>query len=544
MADEFRHITRILTTIADFWTNGDLGQTAITSDANLINYKNSDNTRMYEQVSNRYTTNGSTYTYLDVEFNDVTAQGDLITSSRIERQSESDTRIELNSDQINSIAGGNTSLVVEDDVIYTGVNNFGIGTNVNFSDWPGNYNVIDFEHQNPYSPKLIATSIGDFELGNNYYYDSTDARYEKESTSLYINTVKSFGSNIQIQSGELSGASGTAITFAGDAFNTIVVSSQVGTLINAYSGDYDLTVNSDTGTSIFSEASSGNTIFGNNTSPASLVELWDDDAHPILSITAAHDTDYDPQVQFRTDATDTVKASHGVDGANDAYVIQMGAGGVGGGNDFFINSDADIGLGTSTPATVNGNTLSLQKHLHLFSNSEPARVSCTGTIPVFDLVESGGTANQRHLQISLAYNKSLFRGINDAFTVSSEFLTLDHSNGNVGVNQTTPTEKLHVSGNIGVFAADGDRDNDWVGEFTNSESTNDRSFGVLIQAGSTSSDTSLMAQDHDGANTLFKVAGNGGIFAPNITRRMTHPTNYWSVYFDEDLDEFYVYTPG
>lgn len=55
--------------------------------------------------------------------------------------------------------------------------------------------------------------------------------------------------------------------------------------------------------------------------PASLVEIWADSANPILTITGAHATDYDPQIQFRTDASPTTKWTIGVNSANDEFVI-------------------------------------------------------------------------------------------------------------------------------------------------------------------------------------------------------------------------------
>ena len=61
--------------------------------------------------------------------------------------------------------------------------------------------------------------------------------------------------------------------------------------------------------------------------PVSLFEMWDDNADPILTITAQHNTDYDPQIQFRTDAAPTTKWSLRVDGTNDNLYIDYIAGG-------------------------------------------------------------------------------------------------------------------------------------------------------------------------------------------------------------------------
>ena len=81
----------------------------------------------------------------------------------------------------------------------------------------------------------------------------------------------------------------------------------------------------------------GDIVIGNQqVTAASLLELWKNDGHPILSITAGHLTDYDPQIQFRNDVTDTVKFSVGVDSADDTFKIENGTG-VGGASNFSID---------------------------------------------------------------------------------------------------------------------------------------------------------------------------------------------------------------
>lgn len=535
MGDEFRHITRILSTVANFWTNGDLGQTAITSDENLIYYKNSDNTRMYQQVSNRYTTNGSTYTYLDVEFNDVTAQGDLITSSRVERDGESDTRLELNSDQINTVAGGVTALTVEDDVVYTGVNNIGVGSNVNSSLWPTNYNVIDFELQGTYSPKIVATSAGEFYVINNAYRDNSAAQWEKESSSTYVNSIRSNVSGMEIFSTSLAGAAGTAIDFGASTVNKFLVDSTIGTYVNVEAGNHNFQVNSETsGVTMFCDVSEGRTIFGNNITPASLVELYDTDAHPILTITAAHATDYDPQIQFRTDASPTVKASHGIDSANDAYVVQMGTGGVGGGTNFVIASNGKIGIGTNTPTNeleVSGGTGECV--LELFSNASGESQGLLFTddkdgTPIYGVC-------------GLHTDNTLRLGTEGTFATTQFIIDTD---GDIGVGKTPAVgDKVDIAGNIVVSAADGDRDNDWVAEFTNNEATVDRNFCARFQGGSSANDDALLVVDHDAANTLLELQGNGYLYLPKINQRSSHVTNNEPLYLDRDTGEIYGYSP-
>ena len=60
-----------------------------------------------------------------------------------------------------------------------------------------------------------------------------------------------------------------------------------------------------------------------------------------------------------------------------------------------------------------------------------------------------------------------------------------------------------------IIAADGASDNDWALQVKNQEATDDRSFGVLIQAGSTATDAPLRIATHDNGTTLFNLSGTG-----------------------------------
>ena len=71
-----------------------------------------------------------------------------------------------------------------------------------------------------------------------------------------------------------------------------------------------------------------------------------------------------------------------------------------------------------------------------------------------------------------------------------------------------------LTNKITVLAADGTVDNDWVMDVRNDEATNDRSYGLRVSAGSTSTDRALDILDHAQANTLFRVTGNGLVTKP------------------------------
>ena len=71
-----------------------------------------------------------------------------------------------------------------------------------------------------------------------------------------------------------------------------------------------------------------------------------------------------------------------------------------------------------------------------------------------------------------------------------------------------------LTNKLTVLAADGTVDNDWVMDVRNDEATDDRSYGLRVSAGSTSTDRALDILDHAQANTLFRVTGNGLVTKP------------------------------
>ena len=61
-----------------------------------------------------------------------------------------------------------------------------------------------------------------------------------------------------------------------------------------------------------------------------------------------------------------------------------------------------------------------------------------------------------------------------------------------------------------ILVPDGTGDNDWAFKVSNLEATDGRSYGLKINAGSTT-DEAFLIQDHDASNLLFKVLGNGAL---------------------------------
>ena len=81
-----------------------------------------------------------------------------------------------------------------------------------------------------------------------------------------------------------------------------------------------------------------------------------------------------------------------------------------------------------------------------------------------------------------------------------------NDDGNVGIGLTgSPGNLLHVE------AQDGVMDNTWVAVIRNKEATDDRSHGILLDAGSTANDDAFRVRTHDGGSELFVIQGDGKV---------------------------------
>ena len=100
-------------------------------------------------------------------------------------------------------------------------------------------------------------------------------------------------------------------------------------------------------------------------------------------------------------------------------------------------------------------------------------------------------------QIVTRTTASLALGSNN---VKSVFITDDDR---VGIGTDSPSHLLHVN------AADGASDNTQAMTIENNETTDGRSYGLKIKAGSNASDAPLFVQDHDASNDFFIIRGNG-----------------------------------
>lgn len=178
--------------------------------------------------------------------------------------------------------------------------------------------------------------------------------------------------------------------------------------------DQDVTVGAD-------DVSFGSLGVGTNT-PEELIEVWSDSAHPILSITAAHATNFDPQIQYRTDVSDTVKASSGVDsGDSDKYKIAMGDGGVGGSSNFVIDQNGMV--------SINGDPDTATSRFTIRDGGEDKVTNCkfqnfsTGSslssIISLDKSHDNTIGTKTETEIDDNLGSIIFRGINSSSNWSS-----------------------------------------------------------------------------------------------------------------------------
>ena len=106
-----------------------------------------------------------------------------------------------------------------------------------------------------------------------------------------------------------------------------------------------------------------------------------------------------------------------------------------------------------------------------------------------------------------------------------------------------------VAKSVDFQAADGEMDNDYALRIANAEATDGRSYGLRIDAGSTS-DEAFIVKDHDSSNTLIKIDGYGHITKPkqpaflvkmdgttsNIAINTHHTAQFDTEIFDQNAD--------
>ena len=142
-----------------------------------------------------------------------------------------------------------------------------------------------------------------------------------------------------------------------------------------------------------------------------------------------------------------------------------------------------------------------------------------------DVTDTANVTSSGALMDSELTNLAAVKAINQSLvtTADAAFASLDIS-GNIDVDGVTNLDVVDIDGRVNMSkqltlsAADGAEDNNWVAFVKNLEATAGRSWGMVIDAGSNSSDEALRVNNYAGTN-LFKVRGDGnvGIGTSSIT---------------------------
>lgn len=178
------------------------------------------------------------------------------------------------------------------------------------------------------------------------------------------------------------------------------------------------------------DGSSNLTVSGN-------VTLSDSDSSGGLIINNTA-TDGDPTLSFQLSGTS--KFTIGVDDG-DSDKLKIGTTAIGTNTSLTIDASQNVGIGQSSP--------SAQLDVNSGVVNEVARFVSTDTTAYIGIADDTGSA---HLITSGSGNLRITTGGADENTVGTEALRVDGSQ-NVGIGETSPSAKLHVTGGSGTLPA-------------------------------------------------------------------------------------------
>lgn len=168
-----------------------------------------------------------------------------------------------------------------------------------------------------------------------------------------------------------------------------------------------------------------------------------------------------------------------------------------------ISGDAVSGgtIGTTTITALAG-------HLSLGDNN----ITNVGQIDVDTIVSDGstvtiGTGSTMVFTDNTTIAMTLGNDAGDDFIIDTNVFVVEGDNGHVGIGTATPAYWFNVAAQ---------QDYDWVAQIQNTEATDGRNYGLRVRGGSTSADTALAVEDHDGANAFLTIKGDGGVIAANL----------------------------
>ena len=173
-----------------------------------------------------------------------------------------------------------------------------------------------------------------------------------------------------------------------------------------------------------------------------------------------------------------------------------------------INSSGYVGVGENTPATILHVKADVGDLLRLDRNNTGAvgnqiafRHSNSGTLTETGSINCVSTANAATGELRF-YTK--------ASGGSSQERLRILSNGHVAMGHDITND----TGMFKVEAADGQSDDQYVAQFKNHEATASRNYGLLVQAGSNSTDHGLRVRNGANNATHFEVRGDGVVSKP------------------------------
>jgi hypothetical protein len=317
-------------------------------------------------------------------------------------------------------------------------------------------------------------------------------------------------------------------------------------------GGLNVTANTDTDTLNVSGISTFGGFVGiNEASPQRQLHVHDDTIYKGIFVNGSAA----PRIAFARDTTTTGEWSVGIDGTNgNQFAINNSDGNS---NRKLIISSSQITLYSNTD--IQGDLTITDKIIHSgdtntairfpaadtitaeTGGSERLRITSGGTVVMGDSVSASASGVLHLYQANNDPYMYIQRGSGDsAATIGGIFFK--NSTNNLGLIDVksddindghmkfstmgagTLSEKLRITsgghvlcGQTGTdnaffkaYAADGEADDLYVGQFINAEATAGRNYGVNIQAGSNSTDHGFRVKNHAGT-TQFLITGDGNV---------------------------------